>query len=184
MSAVRKVTSALVTERILSLLSKPIDAVMLFAVIAWGPVWCFVIGCILELIFCAGIIYLHGHSVRKGYDFTGVNDVRDWIFAPVEGSRTHSLISAMWRFFLKSIKWILRRTLGSYWPMVLVGSVIYIEPDYVSLMLKKQNETELSLICRVTIPAILWSIGFWTLIMWGGWEGVSQFFMWAQAYFA
>lgn len=96
---------------------------------------------------------------------------------------TLSVRRTSWRLFLRAIKWILRRTLGSYWPMVLIGSVIYIEPDYVSLMLKKPGESGLSLIVRVTIPATLWSIGFWTLVMWGGWEGAVQFFEWARGYF-
>lgn len=182
MSAVRKITSAVVTERALSLLSKPIDAIMLFAVIAWGPVWCFVIGCFLELVFSVGIVYLHSHTVRKGYDFTGVNDVKEWICSPVESTQSSSVFGTIRRVFLKSLKWVLRKTVGSYWPMILIGSVIYIEPDYVSLMLKKPGESNLSVIVRVTIPAVIWSIGLWTLVMWGGWEGTTQIFTWLRDY--
>lgn len=168
MGAVRKVTSAFLTERALTLASKPIDAAMLSALVLWGPLACFGIGLALELAFCSALVLIQAYAVRRGNDFTSVSDVVSWIQEPVSKDK-----SAVVYALQSGMKWLLRKSLGSYWPMVLIGSVFYLEPDYVTLMLKKPGETELSVILRVTLPASIWSIGVWTLIYWVGWESLT-----------
>lgn len=155
MRAGRTLVLAIIVERTLTVLSKPIDALMLYLVAHGGPIPCYVVGCALDFLFSAAVLLLAVKTKSMGHDVTGIDAFKEWIWKPGPWS-------------LK--RWVMQKTAGSYWPMILVGSVFHIEPDYVTLMLRKPNESVPSVLLRVTAPAVLWSIGFWTMVYWGAWE--------------
>lgn len=144
------VARALMVERILSFLDKFIDAGMILALLIWGPIGCFAVGFVMSLTFC--IIVLEG-ELRTG--FTGVEHLKDYAAHETDGS---------W------LKRKLNPLLRSYWGMMLIGSVFYIESDYVTLILKRKGETRVSIFFRVMLPSVTWGILAWTLIFWGALE--------------
>src|SRR3989344_6855019 len=145
------VARALVVERILSFLDKFIDAAMVLALLIWGPVGCFVVGFILSIIFALSV--LEG-ELRTG--FTGIEDLKQYVAEGTEDS------------------WLKRKIMPllfrSYWTMMLIGSIFYIESDYVTLILKRKGETRVSIFFRVLLPSVTWGIFGWTLFYWGALE--------------
>ena len=148
------VARALVVERILSFLDKFIDAAMILALLIWGPIGCFAVGFVMSLVFCISV--LEG-ELRTG--FTGVEHLKD--FASDETETT---------WLKRKLKPVLQWMFRSHWGMMLVGSVFYIESDYVTLILKRKNETRVSIFFRVMLPSVTWGILAWTLIYWASLE--------------
>lgn len=181
MRFVPSLASAIAVERTLSLTDWPITALMLAALVWGGPFACFVVGCVLELAIAIAVLELHLFSVRRwNFDVIGLTQLRQML----NSSSPVDEIQGKWYWLrwmrrakstlaLKT-KLLARSLLGSYWLMILVGSMIPIlEPDYVTLFLRRDHESRLSVILRVTVPAVVWSIGLWTLIFWLGQQGVG-----------
>lgn len=150
------VARALVVERILSFLDKFIDAAMILALIIWGPLGCFVVGFVMSLVFCLSV--LEG-ELRTG--FTGVEHLKSW-----SADGDHSEKSWIHRATQPLLRWMFR----SHWGMMFIGSVFYIESDYVTLILKRKDETRVSIFFRVMLPSVAWGILAWTLIYWASLE--------------
>jgi len=142
----------------LSFLDKFIDAAMILSLILWGPVACFAVGFVLSLIFCLGVL-----EGELRFKFTGVEHLKEWAFLPIqkEGPRPG------FYWVILKIKAVFRGMLRSYWLMLLIGSVIYLEADYVTLLLKKSGESRRSIFIRVMLPSVTWGIMIWTLLYWG-----------------
>lgn len=171
----RKVAQAVVIERLLSFADKFVDIAMIVALIIWGPMACFLVGFVAALIFC--IIVL---EIELRYRATGVEHLRDWAYAAEERIYRPSSIflrMAQWvaRQFRRLFKALLRVMFRSYWLTLLIGSVFYLESDYVTLLLRRPNESRLSTYVRVMLPSVTWSIGVWTAIYWFSLE----FALWA-----
>lgn len=163
----RRVVQAFAVERLLSFLDKFIDIAMILALILWGPIVCFGVGVVLSLIFCICVL-----EMELRFRATGVEHLKEWAYTNAETGR--GFRAAMARWLSNRLKSVLRIMMRSYWLMLLVGSVVYLESDYVTLLLKKQGEGRGSIFLRVMLPSVVWGIGIWTLIFWGS----LQFALW------
>ncbi|MEK7100680.1 MAG: hypothetical protein AAB921_01115 [Patescibacteria group bacterium] len=156
-----RIASALTVERSLSFLDKIIDAVIIVCLIKWGPVHAFAVGVGLSFVFSLGVLELHLQTSKRGFDITGVDHLKEWAFEPT--SRKGSWVR---RIMTMTTKALLRFLSRSYWTMMLIGSVVYLECDYVTLFLRKKGEGRLSVVFRVMIPSVLWGVGVWTALYW------------------
>ena len=166
-----RVASALTVERSLSFLDKFIDAAIIIGIILWGPITAFAIGVVLSLVFCLVVLEMHLQTSKRGFDITGVDYLKEWAFTstPQGGFWLGRLTSMTAKAFLRFLS-------SSYWAMMLVGSVVYLECDYVTLFLRKKNEGRLSVIIRVMIPSVLWGVGVWTALYWATWTYATYLF--------
>lgn len=165
----RKVAMAVAVERGLSFLDKFIDAAMILALILWGPVVCFAIGVILTLVFCLAVL-----EGELRFKFTGIEHMKEWAHAPTASKKSKPVS----RWITLKLKALFRAMLRSYWLMLILGSVAYLEADYVTLLLKKTDETRRSVFLRVMLPSVVWGIGVWTLIYWGALEFALWLWVW------
>ena len=166
-----RIASALTVERSLSFLDKFIDAAIIGAIILWGPLAAFAIGVVLSFAFCLVVLEMHLQTSKRGFDITGVDHLKEWAFSP-----TNQQGFWLTQLATKAAKTFLRFLSGSYWAMMLIGSVIYLECDYVTLFLRKKNEGRLSVIIRVMIPSVLWGVGVWTALYWATWTYATYLF--------
>ena len=144
---------------------------MIIAVIMWGPIGCFAVGFVLSLIFCLIVLEMHLQSSKRGFDVTGVEHMKEWANQPhsTQGSRLRQTFSRLLRNAARVF-------IGSYWLMIIFGSVFFIECDYVTILLRKKGEGRLSVIFRVMIPSVTWGIAMWTLFYWAAWEFSNRLF--------
>lgn len=171
----RKVAQAVAIERLLSFVDKFVDIAMIVALIIWGPLACFLVGFVAALIFCVVVL-----EIELRYRATGVEHLRDWAYTAEDRNYRPSSIflliaQAIARQFRKLFKALLRVMFRSYWLTLLIGSVFYLESDYVTLLLRRPNEGRLSTYARVMLPSVVWGIGVWTTIYWASLE----FALWA-----
>jgi hypothetical protein len=166
-----RIASALTVERSLSFLDKFIDAAIIIGIILWGPLAAFAIGVVLSFAFCLVVLEMHLQTSKRGFDITGVDHLKEWAFTstPQGGFWLGRLTSMTAKAFLRFLS-------SSYWAMMLVGSVVYLECDYVTLFLRKKNEGRLSVIIRVMIPSVLWGVGVWTALYWATWTYATYLF--------
>lgn len=171
----RKVAQAVAIERLLSFVDKFVDIAMIVALIIWGPMACFLVGFVAALVFCIVVL-----EIELRYRATGVEHLRSWAYTAVERTYRPSSIflriaHAIARQFRKLFKALLRAMFRSYWLTLLIGSVFYLESDYVTLLLRRPDEGRLSTYARVMLPSVVWGIGVWTAIYWASLE----FALWA-----
>jgi hypothetical protein len=166
-----RIASALTVERSLSFLDKFIDAAIIACIILWGPLQAFAVGVAMSLVFSLVVLELHLQTSRLGHDVTGVEHMKEWARTPTsrEGFWLFRPIKMMAKAFLRFLS-------SSYWAMMLIGSVVYLECDYVTLFLRKKNEGRLSVIFRVMIPSVLWGVGVWTALYWLTWTYATHWF--------
>jgi hypothetical protein len=166
-----RIASALTVERSLSFLDKFIDAAIIACIILWGPLQAFAVGVGLSFVFCLVVLEMHLQTSKRGFDITGVEHLKEWAFEPT--SRGGFWIG---RIMTMTAKAFLRFLSRSYWAMMLIGSVVYLECDYVTLFLRKEGEGRLSVIFRVMIPSVLWGVGVWTALYWLTWSYARYWF--------
>jgi len=174
------IARAIAVERALKFADAPVTASMLTAMVIWGPVGCYIVGFALDFVFAAIVLELHLQSIKRfGVDVIGIADIRKSIYGPVldeqlVGGRIRRLWQRSRMGVTRALKSVAGRILGSYWMMIFFGSMIsYLEPDYVTLFLRKEEEGRISVLTRVTLPAVAWSIGIWTGIYWCAVQGFS-----------
>lgn len=171
---VRKVAGALATERVLSFLGELfVGGPMLYTAVVYGPVYCFAVGWVLELLFCLAVLWLQVFTRKRGHDLTGVTEIKEFIHEPIP-KKEGPVWGKLGRGTARAVQFLLRLSgLESYIPMVFFWSVFYVEADYVTLFLRKKGEAVFSVVDRVMLPAVTWSIGVWTLIFYFAVEGVE-----------
>lgn len=169
MTRTQKIAGAILFERFTSLGSKPIDVIMVILIVGYGPwygpILAFSIGLLLELIWDIWILEVHLITSKKGNDWTKIADYKAWVMEPVE-SRDGHWLGRVGRGLWRCVKWLLRHSFSHYVPMVFFWSVVYVESDYVTLLLRKPKEDMLSVFWRVMLPAATWSILVWTALYW------------------
>lgn len=137
---------------------------------AQSIVMVFAVGLILELLHAQIILEIYLWGRRKGYDVTGVSDIKNHLNEPMGDKPTDR--RSWWWHFQSFYKWLGRATLSSYWLMIVLGSNVYLGTDYVTLALIREGESRLSVFWRVMLPAAIASIAFGTLVVWGGLQGL------------
>lgn len=141
-------------ERILTVLTRGVDALMIY--IIWyepdlGALGAFIIVTPVNLLFCSLVVF--GSDVLKKYgtDLTGIEQIRR---------------NAEEKGGLK--RWVLRRRTAIF----LIGSWLYLDPDYVTLFLRKDTSFWKNT-WRITFPSTILAMLVWTPIYWAAHEGYA-----------
>lgn len=149
----------LVINRILSSISLFVDALMIYVGIKWGIVSMFLVGTAVFFFACMMVIWLYGISMKKGYDFLLINEVRELRNLDEFGEKID-----------KFTKWIMKSNGLLFW----IGS-LWIESDIITLIMRKKDYISVEETLKITLPSVVWCIGFWSIIFYLGILGYEFF---------
>ncbi len=141
-------------ERILTVLTRGVDALMIY--IIWekpqlGAIGAFIIVTPVNLLFCSLVVLLNDVLKKYGTDMTGIDQIRQ---------------SAKEKGGFKL--WVIRRRATIF----LIGSWLYLDPDYVTLFLRKDTSFWKNT-WRITLPSTILAMLVWTPIYWAAHEGYT-----------
>lgn len=155
-----KVTKFIVTEKILGLITRLIDVGMIYIFVEGGSyaaLKCFVLMTPINIIMTIVIIYLIDKISDLGFDITGIEELRKMEYVTCERKQ----------YIKRLIRWVLHRKATIFW----VGSWYYLDPDYVTLLIRDQKRSFWSNILRITIPSTVLAMIIWTLFYWAAYQG-------------
>lgn len=157
---------AFLAERAITIVTRVFTDVPMLAILAWdssikGLVTTLVVITPIYLILCVGIVLGSDAGVRKGLDLTGLETLR---------KLEHDVLEK--REWLKRI---VQRILRSHRLIFWIGSWFYLDPDYVTLLLRKKEEGYVSTFFRITLPSVVISMVVWLGVWWAAVQG----FRWA-----
>lgn len=158
---------AFLAERFITIVTRVLTDVPMLAILAWnsgikGVVLTFVIVTPTYFALCVGIVLANDAAMKKGMDLTGLETLRELEHHVLEENR----------WFSKILQRILRSRRMIFW----VGSWFYLDPDYVTLLLRKKEESYLQTFTKITLPSVLISMAVWLGVWWGAVKG----FFWAK----
>lgn len=152
-----KATKFVVTERIITVATRFFTDVPMLGFILADPTWGWVKSMIfvtpLYVLVCAMIVFIHDRFHEKGIDLTGIEEMRDT--CSDETLKKNQLVK---RF----IRWFMQRESLIFW----IGSFFYLDPDYVTLMLRKKGDSFVKTVLTLTVPSVIISMLVWTTVYW------------------
>jgi hypothetical protein len=80
------------------------------------------------------------------------------------------------KFFKRFLRSVMRKRYSIFW----IGSVAQINPDGVTLLLRKDRTSTLRNFLGITLPSTVLSIAFWTIVFKLGIMGVAYFRLFIQ----
>lgn len=147
-----KIGRALIVERCLTFLTRLVDVMMVAIILSdssWGWLKCIVYVTPTYLSLCFLIVLINDLLLGRGIDLTFIEGLKEM----AEGKRN---------FFQRILSWILERRATIFW----IGSWYYLDPDYVTILLRKKGQSLLDATVRITTPSVLISMMVWTFIYW------------------
>jgi hypothetical protein len=156
-----KMSRFLLIGRVMGIGEKLLDILVIFLIIKVGIIGEFLIVVPLYSCYCMGIVVAYDYFLEKGYDFVGLEYLRNLQKGKIEKKR----------FFKRFLRSVMRRRYSIFW----IGSVAQMNPDGVTLLLRKDRSSTLSNFLGITLPSTLLSIAFWTTVFKLGIMGVAYF---------
>lgn len=155
-----KVGKFLIMERVLGALTRTVDVLMIYFIWTdpkFGALKAFFIGTPLNFALCAFIVYSNDVLVRKGYDITGLEELRQLAHKQYRREQ----------YIRRFTAWMLcrRRTI------FLIGSWFYLDPDYVTLLLQDRRDSVWVNILKITLPSVILAMAIWTPLYWSAFQG-------------
>lgn len=161
-----KMSRFLLLGRVAGIGEKLLDILVIFLIIKVGVIAEFLIVVPLYSCYCMGIVVAYDHFLKKGYDFAGLEYLRNIQRGNVEKKR----------FFKRFLRAVMRRRYSIFW----IGSVVQINPDGVTLLLRKDRTSTFSNFINITLPSTALSIAFWTIVFKSGIMGAAYFKIFIQ----
>jgi len=154
---------AILSERVITILTRFVDALIIWFLTMDpehginGITKAFVIVTPIYLAACILVVLGNDIAIKKGWDPIGIEGFRQLEHAV--------LLKNQW------FKRLVRRILMSKRLIFWIGSWFYIDPDYVTLLIRKKEEGYLVTFLRITLPSVLISMVVWLGIYWAGFQG-------------
>ncbi|MSR87756.1 MAG: hypothetical protein EXS69_01135 [Candidatus Zambryskibacteria bacterium] len=148
---------AFLAERAITFATRVLTDVPMLVILAWdssivGIVVAFVVITPISFLLCVGIVLGSDVAYRRGIDMTGLETLRELESDILkEGQWVRRLI----RKILKSRKLI-------FW----IGSWFYLDPDYVTLLLRKKEEGYIRTFLYLSLPSVVIGMVVWLGVWW------------------
>lgn len=157
---------AVIAERVITVATRVFTDVPILAILAWdssivGLTTAFIVVTPIYLILCIAVVLISDAGFKKGLDLTGLETLRELEHAV--------LTKGQW--FKRLMRWMLMSKRKIFW----VGSWFYLDPDYVTLLLRKKEEGYISTFLQITLPSVMISMVVWLGVWWAAVQG----FRWA-----
>lgn len=144
----------MLVERVISVLTRCVDGLIIGLIIAYPGIenlwWIFLSTSLLNFIFCSLIvIVIDSVRLRFGIDLTGLEDLRKYV------RQNDTTFKRVLHVVLSG-----RRTI--FW----IGSWFYLDPDYVTLILRDTRKSVYKDICEITAPSVFLAMIIWVPVYW------------------
>lgn len=159
-----KITRFVFTERFVAVVARAIDALMIYLIVKYGVAVEIAIVVPLYFIMCVAVVRVYDFFLTKGYDLLEIEAIRSL------GNKK----LARRQVFKRFTRWIARRKVTIFW----LGSIFLLDPDAVTLFLRKRGASATETALKITLPSVVWAIVFWSVIYKLGIMGV-KYFTWA-----
>lgn len=154
---------AFLAERFITFVTRVFTDVPMIAILAWdsqisGVMTAFIVVTPIYFALCVGIVFANDLAIKRGVDLTGLETLRELEYHVLEEKR----------WFSKILQKILRSRKTIFW----VGSWFYLDPDYVTLLLRKKEESYFKTFTKITLPSVILSMVVWLGVWWAALEGL------------
>jgi hypothetical protein len=139
------------------------DVLMIFLIIRVGMVREMLVVFPLYFFYCVSLVWSYDLFLNSGHDLAGMEYMR----------KLQEKKFAKWKITGKVFQWMMRRRSTIF----VVGSFFLLNPDGVTLILRKSRESRFRNTLTITLPSTAVSIFFWTIFFKLGIMGVT-FFKW------
>lgn len=151
-----KVSKFFITERVITLLTRVIDALIIYLILQdptlHGAFKAFVYTTPINILFCAGVVYVLDVFTRNGYDLTGLEEYREMLHEHYHKKQ----------YIKRLAQWMLKRRGTIFW----VGSWFYLDPDYVTLLLRDKAKGFWANVLEITVPSTILAMVMWVPFWW------------------
>lgn len=157
---------AVIAERVITVVTRVLTDVPMLKILyqdssITGLETAFIIVTPIYLALCIAVVLISDVGLKKGLDLTGLERLREL---------EHAVLTEK-QWFKRIIRGILRSPRLIFW----VGSWFYLDPDYVTLLIRKKEEGYVSTFLRITLPSVVISMVVWLGVWWAAVQG----FRWA-----
>ena len=158
---------AVLAERVITVVTRVVTDVPMVAILALDPsiqglVTAFVIVTPIYFLLCVGVVIGSDTALRLGLDMTGLETLRELEHEVLEEKK----------WLQKLIRKIIRSRKLIFW----IGSWFYLDPDYVTLLLRKKEDGYLLTFLQITLPSVVINMVVWLGVWWFAVQG----FRWAK----
>jgi len=153
----RKSAKIVITHQIIGLGEKAFDALIILSIIRYGTFTSLIIIIPIYFIYSLFIVMAYDYFLDRGYDLLELENLK------ANGSSVDGN---------KVIGWILKRRTTIF----LIGSCFQLDPDGVTILLRKSRDDFWGNALRITLPSVIISMTYWTIVFKLGLMGVRFFF--------
>ena len=159
------VAKFIVTEKTLGVITRLIDVGMIYIIVTGGKyaaIKAFVVMTPANIVLSMAIVYLIDRLNSLGWDITGIDEMRKMENTDYKPNQ----------YIKRFIRWMLLRKMTVF----LIGSWFYLDPDYVTLLVRDSKKSFWANSFRITIPSVFLAMVVWTFFYWAAYQG----FQWAK----
>ena len=151
-----KVSKFFITERIITVLTRVVDALIIYLIVLdptiHGGIKAFIYTTPLNILLCVFVVYVLDVFARNGYDLSGLEEYREMIHVQYRKEQ----------YIKRFAQWVLKRRGTIFW----VGSWFYLDPDYVTLLLRDKAKGFWTNILKITVPSTILAMVIWVPFWW------------------
>lgn len=140
-----RVTKVIITHQIIGVGEKGLDAIMIFLIVGYGPALTFLVVTPIYFIYCMFVVMAYDFFLDKGYDLLELENLR------INGDSED---------FNGFFRWVMKKRITIF----LVGSFFQLDPDGVTILLRKNREMFWKNSIKITLPSTLISMTVWTTV--------------------
>lgn len=157
---------AVIAERVITVATHVFTDVPMLVILFWdssivGLITAFVVVTPISLILCIAIVLISDAGLKRGLDLTGLETLRELEHAV--------LVEGQW--FKRLVRWMLMSKRKIFW----IGSWFYLDPDYVTLLIRKKEDGYVATFVQITLPSVVLGMVVWLGVWWAAVQG----FRWA-----
>jgi len=154
-----KVGMGVLTERVLTVLTRIlVDVPMIYLFIkGFSIIEVASVFIVWYFIFCLTIVCIYDYCAMNGYDLLGLNYLNGLKDQEIKKNE----------IFKRLARWIVRRRITIF----LIGSLVELDPDIVTIMLRKDGERGY----KVLFYSVVYSIVIYSIVYWLGVRGYGYF---------
>lgn len=152
----------IIAERVITIVTRVVTDVPMVLILAWdsslrGIITAFAVITPIYLLLCINIVLGSDAAQKRGLDLTGLETLRELEHAVLRRNQ----------WFKRLVQRVLSSKRSIFW----VGSWFYLDPDYVTLLVRKKEEGYASTFLRITLPSVILSMVVWLGVYWAAVQG-------------
>lgn len=161
------VSKFIFVDHVLGWLTYTVDALMIYYIVtdpAHGIYKAFFYAGAWNFVLTSSVVWVNNYLYRRGYDLTALEALCE-----VKPTASHGWFMGN---LLQFKCWVLERRITIF----LIGSVHFLDPDYVTILLQDKRDSFIKIICTITLPSVILAMFVWTIYYAAGAEIISYLY--------